>query len=988
MAGKPLGSAARYLPRLFGAGTVVGLSDSELLDRYTHDGDPVAFEALVGRHGPMVLAVCRGILKDPDDAQDAFQATFLVLVRRAGSLWSIKGSLGSWLYRVAQRIAIRAKVESARRRTIEARAGRRSVSPNTESEAISALHEEIGRLPEKFRTPIVLCHLEQLSYAQAAEQLGWSPDTVRGRLARGRDLLRSRLARRGAIPAIGGLAALLPERQILAAVPRSWVEAGVQAAAKISAGEAIEAGTVSAAATAFSEEVLRVMGIHSLLKIAASALIGVTALAWGASAALVDGPSPAIELAQAPAKTTRTAKPAPKPADDDETGTLDVRGRVVDPDGKPLEGAEIYLFQRYYSPTPGDGIDTGPPRAATSDRDGRFHFPLDKGVSDWLANTNYRGWRADKIVAVKPGYGPARIEAEAVAKGEEATLIMVRDDVPIMGHVLDTQGRPVVGATVKILSIGIPKPDVDLDAALASSEVPRGQFETWYFPNPASLGLSAFPKTDADGRFEVRGIGQDRLAGLKIDSPVVQALNFYAMTRPLSVPQKPRPQASTPVGQGMLRMLDRPAPRLYGSEIEVIVGAAKPIVGIVRSKKTGEPIAGATVNGNEYATNTHVHDVSDGEGRFRLDGLPKASSYELHVVPRSGEPLLTQSATINDTEGLKPIETTIELLPGVVVRGRLVDRATGEAVPALEIQYLPLPSNPIRATPRSQAAPDRIFRKTKSFEMTVPPGGGMIIGSVANQDGQFVRAHLRKEDKGKGIGSLKDKEASMIPMEAFQAYKIVEVPADAKDFSVDLELVRGLSRKGTVVDPDGKPISGVHCSGLNPGWEAVQVLAGDTFEAKGLAPAFPRRIFFAHQGRKLTGLIDLPGDPSPNLAPVEVRLHPAGTVKGRFVDEDGLPLAGVQIKVVTLDLDNLAMSTLPGRAKMNWPADEVFTTDADGKFQIVGFFPDAESVIGIVRDGRPDRRYQRNLALRNLKLGPGEVRDIGTVTMKLRPTGQ
>jgi len=705
------------------------------------------------------------------------------------------------------------------------------------------------------------------------------------------------------------------------------------------------------------------------LKVAVSALIGITALAWGASAALVDGPSPALELAQAPAKPAKAAKPVPKPADD-ETGTLDVRGRVVDPEGKPLEGAAVFVYQRPYISIPGSGPATSPPRVATSGGDGQFQFALDKGASDWLPHTNDRGWGDDKIMAVKPGFGPARITAEAIANGQLATLTMARDDVPIMGHVLDTQGRPVVGATVKVISIDVPRPGVDLDAVLASAEVPRGQFETWYFPNSASLGMSEFPKTNADGRFEIRGIGQDRIASLKIDSPVVQALNFHAMTRTLRPPQKPRPQASR---------IDRQAPRLYGSDVEVVVGPARPIVGIVRAKASGKPVAGATVHGNELATNTHVSDVSDGEGRFRLDGLPKASSYELHVFPRSGEPLLTQSAAITDTEGLKPIETTIGLLPGVVIRGRLVDKAAGEAVPALEIRYYPLPRRPVPRTPRTVIEPTRIIRKSKSFEVTVPPGGGVIFGRAANQDGRFVRAHLRKEDKGKGIGSFENQ------MEAYSAYKIIDVPADAKDFTVDLELVRGLARKGKVVDPDGKPITGIVCSGLNPSWGPLKTLDGDSFEAHGLNPEFPRPILFAHQGRKLTGHIDLQGDPSPNPEPVEVVLHPAGTVKGRLVSEDGLPLAGLRLGVSTRDFVSRGSPTLPAHAKSVWPNDEVFTTDEDGKFEIVGFFPNAEAGIGILRDGVPDRRYQLNKALHFLKLGPGEVRDLGTVTMKLRP---
>src|SRR5579883_1938690 len=123
MARMPPGTALRQIHLLFNEGTVAGLSDAQLLERFASRRDGVAFEALVQRHGPMVLAVCRGVLKDPNDAQDAFQATFLVLVRKAGTLWAVKGSLGSWLYRVAQRIAIQANADAARRREVERRAG-------------------------------------------------------------------------------------------------------------------------------------------------------------------------------------------------------------------------------------------------------------------------------------------------------------------------------------------------------------------------------------------------------------------------------------------------------------------------------------------------------------------------------------------------------------------------------------------------------------------------------------------------------------------------------------------------------------------------------------------------------------------------------------------------------------------------------------------------------------------------------------------------
>ncbi len=152
---------------------------------------------LVLRHGPMVLRVCRNLLQDPNDAQDAFQATFFILVRRCGSIRRLD-SVGSWLYGVACRVAARARVGAARRRAVEERAASRVVEAVEPSEGDETDREELGpivqeevrRLPEKYRAAVVLCYWEGLTQEQAAVQLGIPLGTVRSRLARARDLLR------------------------------------------------------------------------------------------------------------------------------------------------------------------------------------------------------------------------------------------------------------------------------------------------------------------------------------------------------------------------------------------------------------------------------------------------------------------------------------------------------------------------------------------------------------------------------------------------------------------------------------------------------------------------------------------------------------------------------------------------------------------------------------------------------------------------------
>src|SRR4051794_8961012 len=214
-------------------------SDALLLGRFVDQWDQGAFRDLVGRHGPMVLGVCRRILRDPHAAEDAFQATFLLLVRKAGAVRR-RESVGPWLYGVARRVASEARGVASRRRVpghLDPEAPGMDDHGGLERDELhAALHEELGRLAEKYRAPLVLCYIEGLPHEDIARQLGWPIGTVRGRIARGRDLLGARLVRRGLTPAAVLLAlGLLPEAE--AAVPERLVKAIVRSAvARIEAG--------------------------------------------------------------------------------------------------------------------------------------------------------------------------------------------------------------------------------------------------------------------------------------------------------------------------------------------------------------------------------------------------------------------------------------------------------------------------------------------------------------------------------------------------------------------------------------------------------------------------------------------------------------------------------------------------------------------------------------------------------------------------------
>src|SRR5262249_38658907 len=181
-----------------------------------------AFEALVRRHGPMVLGVCRRILHNAQDAEDAFQATFLVLLRKAPSI-ARREVLGSWLYTVAYRTATRARALRHRRRA-KGRGEGEGATPQAPGESpwgelAPLLDREVSRLPDRYRGPLVLCHLQGKSRQDVARQLGLPAGTVSSRLARGRQMLRKRLARQGVALSTGALAALLSEGAALAALP-------------------------------------------------------------------------------------------------------------------------------------------------------------------------------------------------------------------------------------------------------------------------------------------------------------------------------------------------------------------------------------------------------------------------------------------------------------------------------------------------------------------------------------------------------------------------------------------------------------------------------------------------------------------------------------------------------------------------------------------------------------------------------------------------
>jgi RNA polymerase sigma factor (sigma-70 family) len=301
--------ADKEIEVLFREGTVAGLDDGQLLERFAKGRDEAAFAALVKRHGPMVLAACRGLLRDEHTADDAFQATFLVLARRAGAI-RLPDRLGAWLHGVACHAAAKAKRSESRRTRRERQAAMsrahssRPTFPAIDHEVAEALHEEIGRLPERYRTPVVLCDLQGLPRTEAAQRLRWPLGTVNGRLSRARDILRRRLARRGITLSAGAVAAGTASTIVPDTLAAETARAAVLFAPKMATAIA------AARQGMLAREVLRAMMATKATSVALG--VGIVSLGLLVSATVVRREAePGRSRAEAQAEAQAKAIPSP-----------------------------------------------------------------------------------------------------------------------------------------------------------------------------------------------------------------------------------------------------------------------------------------------------------------------------------------------------------------------------------------------------------------------------------------------------------------------------------------------------------------------------------------------------------------------------------------------------------------------------------------------------------------------------------------------------
>ena len=834
---------------LFDGGSVAGLTDRQLLERFNGGRDAageIAFAALVARHGPMVFHVCRHLLGDRHHAEDAFQAVFLVLARKAGAIRD-PDLLGNWLYGVALRTARKARVQLIRRRKHEegdamSRAGA-SIEPMVEPaepavlarEQAEILHREIDRLPGPFRLPVVLCYLEGLTLDEAARRLKCPAGTVRSRLARACDKLRRSLKRRGVALSGAGLAAALSSRSAGAAVSPPLRNITAKAAMSFAAGLA-----AAPAATALAQEVLRSMVMHKV-KFAALTLVFLGVAAGGARFVRQEPERQAGK----PYLGLTEEKPAP--------GRMFVVGRVLDPDGKPVPNATAMVCTALKQPVHGDnfGNQLSSTGQAQSDVSGRFRLDAIRTSSSIHQET--------VAVAIAPGYGAGWVDLDPDAEQPTAEITL-RPEQMIQGRLFDIQGRPVRGVTIAVEAMGrlVRDPegdpeDDDLEGPTFTATRHAKDLPAW--PHPAL--------TDADGRFTVRGAGRNLRVVLMFDDPSIARQSAFVDTDggPSSKP------------------------------VVFAVVPARIIVGRVVAADTKKPIANAEVcaNGGDVVE-------TDALGRYRTRAVGRFSdavSTERCIVmvnaPR-GQPYLNfRTEEFEWPNGAIEHRVDLVLPRGVVIRGKVTEEGTGKPIAGTTLGYR---SRPTRA-PQYDAGYGLAWSGPDgSFALAVSPKSNHLIAWGPSEDYVLQEAGERMIQEGQPGGRR-------VYAHAFIAYDR-EPGGDARDVHVVLR--RSSPVKGRVIDPDGQAVQEALMvsrillmpSGLpSRSWQGSYQghVRNGHFELHGLATDQEIPVFFLEPKRKLGTMVNLSGK-SGSGGPITVRLDPCGKAKARLVDPAGKPIAG------------------------------------------------------------------------------------------------
>ena len=911
---------AAVLSRAVRAANPSGVNDRDLLLRFADDCDQSAFAAVVQRHSGMVFGVCKRVLHSPADAEDATQAVFLVLAKKAKvTRW--QASAANWLHTTARKVARNARLATERRTKREGAAAVPeavlAVDTMSGRELLAALDEELEQLPPRYREPLVLCYLEGLTRDEVATRLGVAVPALNKQLERGRKKLADALAARGCT--LGVLLLAVSATSSAGASPPRLLESILAAVG----------GSPSPTVAALAQGVV-MNGILNRAKLAMVAVIGVAVMGFGAGAmpAPADPPKPpALEKMEKP---KAEAKANPKPP---EAKERTITGTVVGPDGKPVAGASIRMEKQPDLVGSLVRLVTNKPsidELATTDADGKFAMTLKPMPA---SNPDYRD---RQLVAFKRGFGPDWIKVSEI--GDGPVSLKLAEDVPVKGTVTDLEGKPVAKAEVRIRSIAAGDLDKVWEQWPKSPYLAlRAAGKELLWPNLADLPENV--TADADGRFEIKGVGRGRLLGLIVEGKGIETVGCRVVTEPTFDPKKvEQPNDKTMPGGGY-----QPGPVLYGPTFTHSGKPSQPITGTVTDSSTGKPIVGVQVNGHDDGPHWYENGTqgvkTDAAGKFTLHGIAKTGRVRLTVFPTPTSPYFMYSTTVAGKPGLTEITAELKLTRGVLVKGRVVEKGTGKPVAGADVRYTALADNKFYADlmkgKRGEHGMAWNSDADGRFEFVALPGAGIVTAQGETRPETYripytqvrvAKADLPRADLAhlESLGEMfTAADGHYVTLHSLSGYAIIHPKPTDNTGEVIIEFERGKVVGGKVLTPEGKPAAGVTAHNLTACYDQAAKLKDGTFSAIALDAEFPRTLLFVDEAKKLSATVTLKGDEKD----LTLKLEAWGKLTGRLLDAEGKPLAGVNVSAYP-------KNTIRYAAFMSRLRNRKAVTDAEGRFAL------------------------------------------------------
>jgi beta-lactamase regulating signal transducer with metallopeptidase domain/protocatechuate 3,4-dioxygenase beta subunit len=649
-----------------------------------------------------------------------------------------------------------------------------------------------------------------------------------------------------------------------------------------------------------------------------------------------------------------------QPTSETETDVI-VRGRVLGPDGRPVSGAKLYL-------APSMGYLNRPypsPECATSGPDGRFRFTAPKETFDD---------RTAVVTAAAANSGVAWMEIPAGGQRDDLALRLVDDDVPITGQIVDLEGKPVQGATLRIVRVNAaPKEDLNpwLEAAKGKKGYARG-LEQRYLSR-LTAAPSSKVTTDAAGRFRLTGIGRDRLVVAQLDGPAIASEHLHILTRPGET----------------INLRDEPDQIIsyYTASFRHVAGPTKPIVGVVRDKDTNRPLAGITIRsdklpGKPFRGVGMVETVTDAEGRYRLTGMPKGEGNlgrfgpgMIRAVPGSGQPYVLSAKEVPDSPGLDPVTVDFELKRGVLIEGKITDKVTGNPLRA-GVKYFALIENPnlsaydgFSTYDYSNLQNTSTSVETKadgSYQVAGLPGPGLV---AVVHNGPYLKAPDRDDEYGINQNVFQTAPDLLMPPIRYNAVARIDPAKGVSSVNCDVTLDQGWTFTGTVLGPEGTPLAGARAFGLTDRevWEQEGMSRAD-FAVRQFNPRRPREVLLQHTEK---GLIGVASSPKFEDDSIVVQMRPGAVVTARLLDADGRPWAGVKLH---LDVQTLSK----GKPRWNGYSPEILKTDQEGRLRLEALLPGYAYRLTHYFSEERKSRLIFGEALRS-----GQTNDLGDVRMTM-----